>query len=344
VTWPAEDLTLPAEAVRWGLDEAPTATVPGLRGFTSVELQRHTFEYRRPLLWRGDTPILREGHLAELYAVRGTGKTWLASTMGHIAANPGTEALGFRSEEPARVLCVDGEMGSAEIQEREKKIDDALGVGPSLSITTVAADWQDGYLPRLDTPAGRLAIEPFVDLADLIILDNRSSLFDPEAEKDPTAWQPAQDWLLSLRRRRRAVLIVHHSNRQGGARGHSKPEDVMDLLIKLTRPEGYSAEQGARFILEFEKARGIHGSALIPFTASLTADGWRIENDSQETHATKKLREYLCLAHKAGDRPKSANVAITKASIGRNSGLAAWAALLSSGELQKHPSGGFYLG
>lgn len=103
----------------------------------------------------------------------------------------------------------------------------------------LAADWQDGYLPRLDTLPGRLAIEPFVAQADFIILDNRSSLFDPEAEKDPTAWQPAQDSLLSLRRRRKAVLIVHHSNRMGGARGHSKPEDVMELLIKLTRPEGY---------------------------------------------------------------------------------------------------------
>ena len=35
----------------------------------------------------------------------------------------------------------------------------------------------------------------FVDAADLVILDNRSCLFDPEGEKDASAWQPAQEWL-----------------------------------------------------------------------------------------------------------------------------------------------------
>src|SRR6185295_5195824 len=109
---------------------------------------------------------------------------------------------------------------------------------------------------RLDTEEGQQFIEPVVDAADLVILDNRSCLFDPEGEKDPTAWQPAQDWLLSLRRRGKAVLLGHHSNRQGGARGHSKSEDPMNLLVRLTRPEDYSQEQGARFLVTFDKCRG----------------------------------------------------------------------------------------
>jgi putative DNA primase/helicase len=205
----------------------------------------------------------------------------------------------------------------------------------------VAADWQDEFLPRLDTVCGREAIEPFVEPADLIIIDNRSSLFDPEAEKDPTAWQPAQNWLLSLRRRRKAVLLAHHTNRAGGARGHSKPEDVMDLLLKLSRPEGYSADEGARFTLEFDKVRGVHGAALMPFTAKLDEHGWQLEDGGKGV--VGKLREYLHLAHKAGDRPKSANAAIAAAKVGRNAGLAAWADLRQNGELREHVDGGFYL-
>jgi hypothetical protein len=58
------------------------------------------------------------------------------------------------------------------------------------------------------------------------------------------------------------VILNHHSNRQGGARGHSKAEDPMDLLIKLARPEGYSADEGARFLVTFEKSRGVYGSAV----------------------------------------------------------------------------------
>src|SRR5205823_6107860 len=142
--------------------------------------------------------------------------------------------------------------------------------GPS-SLTIVAADWQEQFVPRLDTEEGQQAIEPFVEAADLVIIDNRSCSFDPESEKDPSAWQPAQDWLLSLRRRGKAVLLDHHANRLGGARGHSKPEDPMDLLLSLARPDDYRQDQGARFVVTFDKARGVHGAAVAPFLAHLTA-------------------------------------------------------------------------
>jgi len=101
--------------------EEPSQTAP-LRAFTAAELQRHTFEYRRPLLFRGESAILREGHLSEIYAVRGIGKTWFAHTLAHIVANPIVSALGFRSEEAARVLVVDGEMAGPELQQRNHEI------------------------------------------------------------------------------------------------------------------------------------------------------------------------------------------------------------------------------
>ena len=141
------------------------------------------------------------------------------------------------------------------------------------------------------------------------------------------------------------MLIVHHSNRQGGARGHSKPEDVMNILIKLSRPEGYSADQGARFLLEFEKTRGVHGSAVAPFAASLTPERLALGRRRRKRPMTlKKLETYLALAHRAGDRPKSASRAITQAQVKRQAGFAAWAELRERGELKEHPHGGWFLG
>ena len=70
------------------------------------------------------------------------------------------------------------------------------------------------------------------------------------------------------------MLIAHHANRMGGARGHSKAEDPMNL-IKLARPDDYS-DQGARFVVTFEKSRGVYGAAVAPFMARLTPDGWQI--------------------------------------------------------------------
>jgi putative DNA primase/helicase len=219
---------------------APTATtIAPLVGYTLDELCAHAFPTRRVLLARGDTAIFREGHIGQVYAERGVGKTWFLQTLA-LVISAGTEALGFRTAHPSRVLYVDGEMASEEVQERFTLLGERLKVTPADRLTIVAADWQDGFLPRLDTDEGQDLLEPFVAPADLIILDNRSSLCDPEGEKDPVAWQPAQDWLLSLRRRGKGVLLAHHANRQGGARGHSKAEDPMNLLIRLARPEGYS--------------------------------------------------------------------------------------------------------
>jgi putative DNA primase/helicase len=327
---------LPAE------DPSVEGTRP-LRTFTMGTLAAHQFTHRRPLLCRHGMPILCEGHLAENYAARGTGKSWFSMTLG-LAAASGTDALGFSAPTPCRVLNVDGEMASEELQARVAALATALNILETDNFVMLAADWQDDYLPRLDTRAGQEAIEPYVAAADLIILDNRSCLFDPEGEKDPTAWQPAQDWLLSLRRRGKAVVINHHSNRQGGARGHSKPEDVMNLLIKLTRPEDYHADQGARFRVEFDKARGAYGAAVAPFTTQFTAGGWLMDATEPGTNDTaRKLREHVRLADKAGERVTSANAAINRARVNRNAGLEAWATLLKTGSIQRHQDGGFYV-
>ena len=78
-------------------------------------------------------------------------------------------------------------------------------------------------------------------------------------------------------------MTGHHSNRLGGSRGISKPEDALNLMIQLTRPEGYTADQGAEFVVSFEKSRGVHGAAVAPFRARLTDTGWTTEPMENET-------------------------------------------------------------
>ena len=314
-----------------------------LVGFTVEQLAGHVFPERPALLERDGTVVFRAGHLGQVYAERGIGKTWFLQTMALIAAT-GKAALGFRAPRPCRVLEVDGEMAGEELQERDAVIRDRLELPLTNNLTYVGADWQEQYLPRVDTVEGQAALEPFVAAADLIILDNRSCLFDSEGEKDAAAWQPAQDYLLALKRRGKGVIVAHHSNRQGGARGHSKPEDSMNVLIRLSRHEDYSQDQGARFLVTFDKCRGAYGPAVAPFSAHLTAEGWLTESAAKDAKDTTsaKLLEYVRLAHQAGDRPKSANAAITGAKVGRNAGLASWATLVKDGEIQKHHEGGFF--
>jgi putative DNA primase/helicase len=73
------------------------------------------------------------------------------------------------------------------------------------------------------------------------------------------SWLPMQNWLLRLRRKGIAVLLIHHAGVNGRQRGTSRREDALDAVIGLRRPEDYSAEQGARFEVQIEKARTLVG-------------------------------------------------------------------------------------
>jgi putative DNA primase/helicase len=67
-------------------------------------------------------------------------------------------------------------------------------------------------------------------------------------------------------------LLVHHAGKSGGQRGTSAREDILDTVIKLARPDDYTTEQGARFVVHLEKARGICGPEAKPFEAALSKE------------------------------------------------------------------------
>jgi putative DNA primase/helicase len=135
------------------------------------------------------------------------------------------------------------------------------------------ADLQDDPMPDLGTPEGQEALERhWGELPpELLILDNLSCLACTVRDNEADSWSPMQTWILSLRRRGISVLIVHHAGKSGQQRGTSRREDVLDTVIALRRPADYSAADGARFEVHFEKARGAFGEATEPFEAMMHA-------------------------------------------------------------------------
>ncbi len=127
-------------------------------------------------------------------------------------------------------------------------------------------------MPALDSPEGKRLLDAILGDAKLVVFDNISTLFGAGPENEAEAWGPAQDLLLGLRRRGVAVLLVHHAGKSGAQRGTSRREDVLDTVIKLQRPGEYRAENGARFEVRFEKARGLIGADVAPFEAQLATD------------------------------------------------------------------------
>ena len=207
-------------------------------------------------------PILTSKSLALLYGPRGLGKTFVALAIAWAAAS-GASFLGWRASRPHRVLYLDGEMAAVDMQKRLR----LLGPPPP-SLDFMLADMQTSAPPDLADSEGQLRLMESWGHPELVVVDNLSSLVGVKSGT-PDAWKGLQRFLMLQRRFGRAMLLVHHANKSGVQRGTNRREDVLDLVMAMRRPADYAPQQGARFEIHFEKARGLHGNAVEPIEARL---------------------------------------------------------------------------
>jgi putative DNA primase/helicase len=171
-----------------------------------------------------------------------------------------------------QVLYVDGELPIELLQERIRIIMRSCNLDTQGHLKLITPDLQEFGTPNIATVEGQAMIEEHLGGVDLLVLDNLSCLCRGGVENEAESWEPVQEWLLRLRSRGITVLFDHHAGRSGNPRGTSKREDVIDLIVGLKAPDNYTPEEGARFEIHFEKARGLHGKAIEAIEASLQAD------------------------------------------------------------------------
>jgi len=212
-------------------------------------------------------PWLPCSGLTQVYAYRGVGKTFFALNVAYAVAT-GSSFLGWSCPTPKRVLYIDGEMPAADMQARLMGIQ-TLESSPKLQFKLITPDFQDVVTPNLANPESQSELSSYTDEADLIVVDNISTLCRTGKENDSDQWTPVQQWALKMRSEGRSVLFVHHANKSGGQRGTSGREDVLDTVIALKRPRGSEPSEGANFEVHFEKNRGFSGAGAQAFNASL---------------------------------------------------------------------------
>lgn len=217
------------------------------------------------------SPFLPTQGLALLYAKRGVGKTHVAMGIAYAVAT-GTSFLKWSAPVPRKVVYIDGEMPAVTMQERFRKIVNSKTCPPPSEdfLRLITPDLQEGAMPNLSLPEDRNAIENAIVDADLVIIDNVSTLFRAGIENDAASWAPAQEWALKLRKDKKSVLFVHHAGKGGQQRGTSKKEDILDSVICLRYPNNYNPEDGACFEVHYEKAREFTGTEASPFQAKLS--------------------------------------------------------------------------
>lgn len=219
-------------------------------------------------------PVIPEQGLAMLYAPRGLGKTWAALSIAYAVASGQRVFSGWNAQKPRKVLYLDGEMPARTMKERLASI--AAGFKASLHeadyLRILTPDLQSNSMPNIATIEGQAQLATIMNDVDFVVVDNIATLGRHGRENESESWTPVQGWLLSLRRAGKSVLLVHHSGKNGEQRGTSAREDILDTVIAMKRPDDYQAEEGARFEVHLEKARGLCGAEAKPFEAALTLD------------------------------------------------------------------------
>jgi len=216
------------------------------------------------------SPWLPMGGLTQVYAYRGVGKTYFALSVA-FAVSTGKEFLGWQCPEPKRVLYIDGEMPAPDMQNRIKMVSSNSDLS-NIPFKLITPDLHFYSSPNLATPEGQAEIETHTNKADLIIVDNISTLCRVGKENDSDSWLEVQRWSLKMRSEGRSVLFVHHANKGGTQRGTSAREDVLDTVIALKKPTGSSPSEGATFEVHFEKSRGFMGDDAKAFIATMTSE------------------------------------------------------------------------
>jgi hypothetical protein len=146
------------------------------------------------------SPWLPVKGLALLHAPRGVGKTHVAAGAAWAAATGGG-FLRWTAPRPRRVVILDGEMPAAMLQERFRRIQERSELKPEPGYLRLAAsDSCECGLPDLSAPAAQQQYADVVADAELVVVDNLSTLCRSYRENEADSWTPIQEWALSVRR------------------------------------------------------------------------------------------------------------------------------------------------
>jgi hypothetical protein len=202
-------------------------------------------------------PWLREKEIVLCSGFRGIGKTFFGMAIVD-AISKGKKFGPWDAETSVPTLYLDGELAKEDMQDRG--IEMQLGKdckSPVYLYSNDLASERGLHNANLLNEDWRDAMREFLveNGIKLIVIDNISSLTAGIDERTKEDWDPTNQWLLSLRFAGVSSILFHHVSKKGDQRGTSSREDNIDCSILLKHPNGYTPDEGCRFVVHFTKNR-----------------------------------------------------------------------------------------
>lgn len=235
---------------------------------------------------------LPEEGLALLYAWRGTGKSWFATSLA-LAAASGEDFCVWKVPRPVRTLYVQAEMPMRQDQDRLNLLQDGAAIPDNFVYLSHQHMLREGGFStlKIDSPGPQSIIRAALeaeekkgDPFELIILDAYSALITSDLDQQGASDVSAvTQFLIELRLRGPTILLLQHTGKdRKSQRGSSALEDQMDTSILLERPDTYKGQQ-AEFKVTFPKSRDLapeHRDLILTLTTQADGRlGWTTRKD-----------------------------------------------------------------
>lgn|GEM_PF-3964629 len=202
-----------------------------------------------------------------IYASTGFGKSLLAISIA-VHLSIGKDLFDWEVPSTKKVLYIDGEMSLFEFRKRVLRFTKEEVLNDNLFL--LSSSKVDFSINLYDSAQYNKLFDQIIENKfEVVFFDNLTCLTQSLNGNDNSieSFLAFRQFLIRLRNTGITSIFLHHANKSGGQRGSSVKKDAVNISLRLDRPDDYTSDQKARFVIYCDKNR--NGVSFNPIDVTL---------------------------------------------------------------------------